>query len=89
MLRRTAAEGGLVILRSGIEDVVPAAFVQDGAFVKGLGGLLTVLHDAGYSPVESVRWLFRDDDTIGGRPVDLLRAGRPTVVRRRAQELGF
>ncbi len=67
---------------------VPAAFLQDGAVVKGLSGLLTVLHDAGYDDRECIAWLFLDDD-LPGRPIDALRENRGSEAKRRAQALGF
>ena len=67
---------------------VPAAFIQDGLVVKGLPGLLTVLHDAGYDDRECIAWLFLDAD-LPGRPIDALRENRGTEAKRRAQALGF
>jgi hypothetical protein len=68
---------------------VPAAFLDDdGLVVKGLPGLLTVLHDGGYDDRESIAWLFSDAD-LPGRPIDALRENRGTEVKRRAQAMGF
>jgi hypothetical protein len=72
----------------GAGQQIPAAFLQDGLVVKGLPGLLTVLHDAGYDDRECIAWLFIDDD-LPGRPIDALRENRGTEVKRRAQALGF
>jgi hypothetical protein len=73
---------------AGAGQRVPAAFIQDGFVVKGLSGLLTVLHDAGYDDRECIAWLFIDDD-LPGRPIDALRENRGAEVKRRAQALGF
>ena len=67
---------------------VPAAFLQDGLVVKGLPGLLTVLHDGGYDDRECIAWLFTDDD-LPGRPIDALRENRGAEVKRRAQAMAF
>ncbi|WP_395658885.1 Rv2175c family DNA-binding protein [Nocardioides sp.] len=72
----------------GAGQQVPADFLQDGLPVKGLGGLLTVLHDAGYDDRECIAWIFRDDD-FPGRAIDALRENRGSEVKRRAQALGF
>jgi uncharacterized protein len=69
--------------------MVPAAFIQDGQVVKGLPGTLTLLSDAGYDTVETLRWLFTADDTLPGTPVQALLENRGTEVRRRAQALAF
>ena len=68
---------------------VPALFLDENGLVKGLAGTLTLLADAGYDEVESMRWLFTADDSLPGRPIDALRENRGTEVRRRAQALGF
>ena len=56
----------------GAGQQVPAELIQDGVVVKGLPGLLTVLHDAGFDDRECIAWLFRDDD-YPGRAIDALR----------------
>ena len=68
---------------------VPAAFLDDdGLVVKGLPGLLTVLHDGGYGDRECIAWLFTDAD-LPGRPIDALRENRGSEVKRRAQAMGL
>jgi hypothetical protein len=68
---------------------VPAAFVRDGVIVKGVPGVLTVLHDGGYDDREAIRWLFTPDDSLPGRPIDALRENRGAEVKRRAQSMAF
>jgi hypothetical protein len=67
---------------------VPADFLEDGLVVKGLPGLLTVLHDGGYDDRACIAWIFTDAD-LPGRPIDALRENRGSEVKRRAQALGF
>ncbi len=67
----------------------PAVFLDGRDVMKGLPGTLTVLQDAGYDDVESLRWLFTPDDSLPGSPVQAIRAGRHTEVKRRAQALAF
>jgi hypothetical protein len=68
---------------------VPAAFLDGGMVVKGLPGVLTVLHDGGYDDREAITWLFSEDETIPGRPIDALRENRGAEVKRRAQAMAF
>lgn len=68
---------------------VPAALLADGQIVKGVAGVLTVLHDGGYDDAEALRWLFTPDDTLPGRPIDALRENRGSEVKRRAQAMAF
>lgn len=74
--------------RPGAGPRVPAAFIQDGLVVKGLPGLLTVLHDQNFDDRECIAWIFTDDN-YPGRPIDALRENRGSEVKRRAQVLGF
>jgi hypothetical protein len=67
---------------------IPAEFVQEGEIVKGLPGLLTMLHDFGWDDRECIAWIFRPDD-FPGRAIDALRENRGSEVKRRAQALGF
>jgi hypothetical protein len=81
----------LIASRRGERRVlcVPEALIADGEPLPTLPGTLTVLADNGYTGDEALRWLFTPDDTLPGTPVDHLRAGHKTEVRRRAQALGF
>jgi Rv2175c C-terminal domain of unknown function len=68
---------------------VPAAFLDDdGLVVKGLGGLLTVLHDGRYDDRECIAWLFTEAD-LPGRPIDALRENRGAEAKRRAQAMAL
>ncbi len=77
------------VRREGGEPQVPAVFIAGGEVLKGLPGTLTVLADAGYDEVESLRWLFTTDDSLPGAPIEAIAAGRHTEVKRRAQALAF
>jgi hypothetical protein len=68
---------------------VPAALIQEGLVVKGVPGVLTVLHDGGYDDQQALTWLFTPDDTLPGRPIDALRENRGSEVKRRAQAMAF
>jgi hypothetical protein len=73
----------------GTGQQLPAAFIDDdGLVVKGLSGLLTVMHDNGYDDRECIAWLFTDAD-LPGRPIDALRENRGAEVKRRAQAMAF
>ena len=69
--------------------VVPAGLLDGAAPVKHLSGVLTLLHDAGYSPEEAWHWLTTDQETLPGSPLKALHENRATEVKRRAQALGF
>ncbi len=73
----------------GAGQQVPAAFLEGGVIVKGIPGILTVLHDGGYDDRESITWLFTEDPSLPGRPIDALRENRGSEVGRRAQAMAF
>ncbi len=81
----------IVAVRRGERAVrsVPALFLTETGLVESVHGTLVLLHDAGYSEEESLRWLFTADESLPGRPIDALRDGRKTEVRRRAQALAW
>ena len=72
----------------GTGPQVPAGLIQDGLPVKGLAGLLTVLHDGGYDDREIIAWLHLDLE-LPGRPIDALRENRGAEVKRRAQAMAL
>jgi excisionase family DNA binding protein len=78
-----------VVPTPGAGQKIPADLIMDGEIVKGVPGVLTVLHDAHYGDREALTWLFTADDTIPGRPIDALRENRGSEVKRRAQAMGF
>jgi Rv2175c C-terminal domain of unknown function/DNA-binding protein Rv2175c, wHTH domain len=73
----------------GAGQQVPAELVMDGAIVKGVAGLLTLLADGGWTDREMLTWMFTPDDTLPGRPIDALRENRGSEVKRRAQVLAL
>jgi excisionase family DNA binding protein len=91
--RRLIADRELVATRIGERRViaVPAKFVDESGPRPELKGTFTVLADGGMSDDEIIAWLFTPDVTlpVEGAPIDALRAGHKTEIRRRAQELAF
>lgn len=88
--RQLVKDRQLLAVRRGDGNalMVPAEMVQDGRVLKGLPGVLTLLHDAKFSDDEALRWLYTDDG-LPGSPVQALAENRGTEVKRRAQALGF
>ena len=68
---------------------IPADFLQDGEVLRHLPGLITVLRDGGFTDAEVFDWLFREDESLPGTPVQALRDDRHTEVTRRAQAQAF
>jgi hypothetical protein len=84
-------ERALVAARVGERKIrsVPALFLDGDHVVDSLKGTIAVLADAGFSDEELIVWLFTPDESLRGRPIDALREGRKTEIRRRAQILAW
>nr|WP_239478632.1 Rv2175c family DNA-binding protein [Rothia sp. ZJ1223] len=84
-------EGQLIALRDPETKVrkVPALFVGEDRVLEPLPGTLQVLKDSGFTEEESIKWLYTEDESLPGRPIDALVDGRKTEIRRRAQALAW
>jgi len=76
----------LAVRRDGVLKV-PADFLEDGHPLSELRGTIFVLADAGFSDDEAMEWLLSEEESLGVAPIDALRSGRKTEVRRIAQAL--
>ncbi|MGY4102112.1 Rv2175c family DNA-binding protein [Nocardia sp. R16R-3T] len=74
----------LAVRRDGVAGVPERFFDDTGAIVKSLPGLITVMKDAKYTDEEILEWIFTDDDSLPGKPVDALRGPLAREVLRRA-----
>ena len=86
-VRRMLDEFQLIGSRRDGAIKVPAVFILDGHPLSSLRGTVFVLHDAGFSDDEAIDWLLADEDSIGMPPIEALRAGRKSEVRRVAATL--
>lgn len=66
---------------------MPSAFLVDEKPLSSLRGTVIVLNDAGFSDDEAIDWLLAPEESIGMPPIEALRAGRKSEVRRVAQTL--
>ena len=89
-VRQLLRDGALLGVR-GEDGIlrIPAEFIHGGAVLKGLAGTLTVLRDNGFGDEAALSWLYADDDTLPGSPVQALADNRLREVRRRAQALAW
>ncbi|ABD12429.1 putative transcriptional regulatory protein [Frankia casuarinae] len=88
-VRQMVRDRTLLARREGGVLRVPADFIRDGAVVKGLPGLLTVLADAGFTDEDALDWIFREDPSLPGTPMQALIENRGKEVKRRAQASAF
>jgi excisionase family DNA binding protein len=90
-VRRLVQDRYLLAVRRGERNVlsIPEALLDGDEPVQNLRGTITVLEDSGFVAEDSLRWLFTADDSLPGTPIEALRSGRKTEIRRRAQSLAF
>ena len=88
-VRQLLRERKLLAVPGSGQSRIPADFLFNGAVLKHLPGLLTLLADGGFSDEEAFEWLFRVDESLPGTPVEALRGDRHTEVTRRAQALAL
>lgn len=82
-------DGHLLAIRRNGALAIPEEFLGDDTVVKGLAGTITVLRDGGYDDQEIVRWLFEDDPSLPGTPIEALRGNRGREIKRRAQAMAL
>ena len=85
------SDGTLIALRDPETNVrkVPVLFMNGSRVLESLKGTLAVLKDSGFSDEEAITWLYTNDESLPGRPIDALIDGRKTEIRRRAQALAW
>jgi len=90
-VRRLIEDGQLIAVRRGepVVRMVPALMVDEEGVIPHLAGTLTILRDGGFEDEELLVWLFTEDETLPGRPIDQLRRGQRGEVRRRALALAL
>ncbi|HJC86255.1 MAG TPA: DNA-binding protein [Candidatus Corynebacterium faecigallinarum] len=69
---------------------IPARFFTDqGEINRFVPGLIALLSDGGYSDEEILDFLFTEDESLPGRPVDALHGHLAREVMRRAQAMAI
>lgn len=88
-VRRLIEDRHLLAIRVDGVLKVPASFIAGGEPLHELRGTLMLLADSGYTDEEAMHWLLEPEDSLGAAPIEALRAGRKSEVRRVAQALAF
>ncbi|MFZ2175074.1 MAG: Rv2175c family DNA-binding protein [Rhodococcus sp. (in: high G+C Gram-positive bacteria)] len=79
----------IAVKRDRVPGIPELFFDDEGQPLKWLPGLVAVLHDGNFSNEEILRWLFTEDDSLPGTPVEALHGDLAREVIRRAQAKGF
>lgn len=88
-VKQLITEHRLLALQTEEGLAVPADLLDGEVPVKHLSGVLTLLHDARYSPEEAYTWLTTPEETLPGTPLQALHENRATEIKRRAQALAY
>lgn len=69
---------------------IPAAFLSKKQTTnKFVPGVIALLADGGFNDQEIISYLFSEDETLPGRPIDALHGHLAREVMRRAQAMAF
>lgn len=68
---------------------IPEAFLDGNEPLKDLRGTVVVLLDGGFTDEDATGWLLDYNEALLAAPIDALRSGRKSEVRRLAQTLAF
>ena len=86
-VRRLLDEQQLLASRRGGPLTLTAWFFLTRRPILSLRGTIIVLQDAGFTDDEAIDWLLAPEESIGMPPIEALRAGRKSEVRRVAAAL--
>ena len=68
---------------------IPEVFLDGGEPLKDLRGTVVVLLDGGFTDDDATWWLLEHNHALAVAPIDALRSGRKSEVRRLAQTLAL
>ena len=79
----------LAVRVKGVRYIPELFFNEDGELNKFVPGVISLLGDGGYTSQEILEYLYEDDDSLPGRPVDALHGHLAREVMRRAQAMAI
>ncbi|WP_330182021.1 Rv2175c family DNA-binding protein [Nocardia sp. NBC_01503] len=74
----------IAVRRDGVIAVPKEFFDSTGQIAKHLTGLITVMRDGKYTNEEILEWIYTEDESLPGRPIDALHGDLAREVIRRA-----
>jgi hypothetical protein len=88
-VRRLVQERALLARRQDGAWKIPEVFFDDDGVIADVKGTATLLIDGGFNDEEALDWFLADNDVLGASPIEAIRQGRKTEVRRLAQVLAL
>lgn len=85
------SEHRLIIVRRDGVRYIPEAFLstKKESTNRFIPGVIALLADGGFSDDEILTFLFTEDESLPGRPIDALHGQLAREVMRRAQAMAF
>ncbi|MCU1640230.1 MAG: DNA-binding protein [Nocardia sp.] len=74
----------IAVRRNGVIGIPKEFFDSTGEIAKHVSPLITVMRDSRYTNEEILEWIYTEDDSLPGRPIDALHGDLAREVIRRA-----
>lgn len=79
----------IAVHKDGVRYLPARYFNEDGQLNRFVPGVIKLLLDGSYTEEEILEFLFTEDDSLPGRPIDAMHGHLAREVMRRAQAMAF
>ena len=79
----------IAVHEDGVRYLPARYFNEDGQLNRFVPGVIKLLLDGSYTEEEILEFLFTEDDSLPGRPIDAMHGHLAREVMRRAQAMAF
>lgn len=79
----------IAVRKDGVRYLPARYFNEDGQLNRFVPGVIKLLLDGSYTEEEILEFLFAEDDSLPGRPIDAVHGHLAREVMRRAQAMAF
>lgn len=79
----------IAVRKNGVRYLPTRYFNEDGQLNRFVPGVIKLLLDGSYTEEEILEFLFTEDDSLPGRPIDAVHGHLAREVMRRAQAMAF
>ena len=79
----------IAVRKDGVRYLPARYFNEDGQLNRFVPGVIKLLLDGSYTEEEILEFLFTEDDSLPGRPIDAVHGHLAREVMRRAQATAF
>lgn len=79
----------IAVRKNGVRYLPARYFNEDGQLNRFVPGVIKLLLDGSYTEEEILEFLFTEDDSLPGRPIDAVHGHLAREVMRRAQAMAF